>query len=322
MSEPSPDVTVFHLVWAPLGTGPLGEFLASYRANPAGMPHRLRILFNGFDPGADLAPYTALLDGLEFEAQVLPRPVQDLAAYYQGAEAVATPFVCFLNSYSRLREPGWLAMLHRHARRESVGIVGATGSYESVTDVWRRLRDRSGEWRPTLARSLLDLARGRVSLEGHPYLGWAPFWRDFPLFPNPHIRTNGFMIRRRAWLGLRRGPLEVKQDAYRFESGRRGLTRQLRRRGLEPLVVGRDGRAYRIGEWQASRTFRSDDSSNLLISDNRTREFDALDAEGRRFLMAIAWGERRAMAAGHPPSPGADAGRGRALGVAGAPIRS
>jgi hypothetical protein len=74
-----PDVCVFHLVWAPFGLGTFEEFVASYRANPAELPHRLRIIFNGFMPGFDYAPYRTLLDGLEYDSLTTVQAVQDLA---------------------------------------------------------------------------------------------------------------------------------------------------------------------------------------------------------------------------------------------------
>jgi hypothetical protein len=69
------------------------------------------------------------------------------------------------------------------------------------------------------------------------------------------------------------------------------MTRQLLNNGLEPLIVGQDGRGYSVGEWYESRTFRSGGQSNLLISDNHTRYYAAADSEQRRFVAGLAWGE-------------------------------
>ena len=41
-------VTLVHLVWAPLGPEALARFLDSYRHHPAGVEHRLLMVFNGF----------------------------------------------------------------------------------------------------------------------------------------------------------------------------------------------------------------------------------------------------------------------------------
>ena len=47
------EVAVIHLVWAPLGSGMLEGFLASYRERPPGLAHRLVVILNGFDGPAD-----------------------------------------------------------------------------------------------------------------------------------------------------------------------------------------------------------------------------------------------------------------------------
>ena len=70
-----------------------------------------------------------------------------------------------------------------------------------------------------------------------------------------------------------------------LEGGHRSLTRQVRERGLKTLVVGRDG-AYPPPRWRASRTFRSGEQENLLLSDNRTRHYQE---GGRVVRFGLAW---------------------------------
>ena len=70
------------------------------------------------------------------------------------------------------------------------------------------------------------------------------------------------------------------------------MTLQLLKKGLEPLIVGRDGRAYCKEEWYESRTYHSGDQSNLLISDNQTRLYAGQDRE-MRCATRCPFGERR-----------------------------
>ena len=79
----------------------------------------------------------------------------------------------------------------------------------------------------------------------------------------------------------------------RLEGGTRSLTRQVRDRGLETLVVGRDGAAYSPDRWMQSATFRSGDQENLLIADNRTRHYQEGGRLTRYGLAWLAWGPRR-----------------------------
>jgi hypothetical protein len=117
---------------------------------------------------------------------------------------------------------------------------------------------------------------------------------DYDPFPNPHLRTNAFMMRRETMLGLRRWEMREKSDAHRFESGKDGMTKQLLRAGLKVLVVGRDGRAYEHEEWPRSGTFAQGEQTNLLVSDNLTRTYDVADALTRALMSRGSWGREAA----------------------------
>ena len=250
-----PAVCVVHLVWAPLGTAPLERFAASYRAHPAGLHHRLVLLFKGFEQPAETAAHRAAVDGLEYASMWYSRPTFDLPAYAAAAEALDASHLCFLNSESVVLAAEWLAALHAWVTAPRVGLVGATGSYETP-------------------RGLNPLRRRR----------WPPF-------PNPHLRTNAFMVSRELMRGLACPEVRTKSRAWELESGRRGLTRQVWGRGLDVLVVGRDGNGYRPERWPASATFRSGDQANLLVADNRTRQWQHADPRTQARLSRLAWGK-------------------------------
>ena len=247
-----------HLVWAPHGPDALVRFIESYRRHQAGAEHRLLVLLNGFRPGQDLTPWRTALEGVPHEEQRLTGSVLDLAAYRQAADLLAAERYCFVNSYSVILEDNWLGMLDGHLRTPGVGIAGTGGSYESAY---------SAAPRPL-----------------------RPFRRDFDPFPNPHIRTNGFALERELLVSLDWPAPRRKLQAWRLESGQRGISRQVCDRGLRMVVVGRDGLAYPPERWRESATFRSGGQVNQLIADNRTREYETVGAARRRVLEEIAWG--------------------------------
>jgi hypothetical protein len=255
-------ICLVHLVWAPLGTVPLARFARSYNDCPPGLDHRLLVVLNGFDDGPLPAAFDAALATLGPHATLRPRrPIQDLAAYRLAASASTdAEILCFANSHAEPLVPGWLALLHERLREPGVGIVGATGSHESTF---------SAAPRPLKPLRALQ----------------------YPPFPNPHLRTNGFMLRRADLLALDWPTGRSKSAAHQLESGKAGITRQLALRGARPLVVGRDGRGHEPGEWASSRTFRSGDQENLLIADNRTRQYADADPPERERLARMAWGE-------------------------------
>ena len=87
------------------------------------------------------------------------------------------------------------------------------------------------------------------------------------------------------------GDARTKWAAWEIENGTRSLTRQVLARGLEPLVVGRDGVGYPITRWRQADVFRTGRQANLLVADNRTRDFAEGDEDLRRTLAALAWGD-------------------------------
>lgn len=124
-------IAVVHLVWGPLGAGALREFLASYRRHRAGVEHELVVLFNNVP--VPLRPeLEAELEGVEHRLLTTARPVQDLAAYAHAAEHIEHRRLCFLNSYSAILAPDWLALLDHALDQPRAGLVGATGSWASL----------------------------------------------------------------------------------------------------------------------------------------------------------------------------------------------
>ena len=278
MTADDESIAVVHLVHARNDSAAVREFAVSYCDHDAGVAHRLVLVLKAF--GAGDAASRASVDGrggafadLPHETLEVADAPTDLSTYRDCASAVESEYVCFLNSYSVIRTAGWLALLHRALREGGFAGVAATGSYQSLRTDWTLagIGPRPG------SRLRLAVRRARD-------------WYSFPPFPNPHLRTNGLLLRRRTALSLRWGPLQGKRDAFRLESGRQSITRQLLRGGGSVAVVGADGRAWRVDEWPQSRTFRIGDQENLLIADNRTRQFDDASEEQRYWLTRAAWG--------------------------------
>lgn len=269
MSESTGRVALVYLAWGPLGADPLREFLTSYRRHSAGVAHELVLLLNGVNAAQRRRLADALVD-FEHVTIELPTPVQDLAAYAQAALRLDHDTLCCVNSYSVVLADGWLGELVGALEQPLVGLTGASGSWESQAQ-WMRGSPRG--WFSQL-RSVRTLRR------------------DFPRFPNPHLRTTAFAVRRSLLLELGLERARDKYAAYLLESGRESITRAVQRRGLRVVVSGRDGVLYDTPEWALSATYRFGDQRNLLVADRRTRDWEQADAKLRRRLTHDAWGAR------------------------------
>lgn len=223
---------------------------------------------------------------------------------------------CFLRSLQRFA-PGHsydLIIQHKgypadcHSPRLRHGVDGIKTEHLSYSEDWYQFgmaRDTAQRldhdyvlffisWSRVLAAGWLrifldafvaDEACGLVGVTGS-FEGTGP---ETP-FPNPHIRTNAFMLRRDLFLSLDFGDITTHHSGYAFEAGPNSLTRQVMARGLVPMVVGRDGRHWAPDGWQASQTFRSGHQENLLVADNRTQDFAVAPPKRRQKLAQLAWG--------------------------------
>lgn len=294
------ELALVHLVRRQNGLAPFERFLESYREHPAGAAHQLVILLKGFPAGEGNPLYDRLLDGVPHRRLFVSDSGLDLSAYFEAVERLDHERFCFLNSYSRILDQGWLGKLARWLGEEGVGLVGATGSWQSMArgNSARRgegVASRLTRLRVRTALALRDRRPGalarRASLWALRLAGvWQPA-RDVPPFPNYHLRTNAFMIERRTLGRVRIGPLRSRLSAYKFESGYDSLTNQVLRLGLKVLVVGRDGEGYPPERWHVSNTFRQSRQENLLVADNQTEAYMATDPAARALLARDAWGE-------------------------------
>lgn len=188
-------------------------------------------------------------------ACLMPDHGYDLTAYRVGAEMAGNPTLAFFNTGSEILHPDWNTAFMEALKVDKVGAVGATGSWESFQRGW--------------LRRLL-----------------------FPAFPNPHLRTNAFAMRRdlflRVWPHRR---FRTKRGCYLWESGYNGFTRKLWALGYKVAVVATPRVMLDWPAWQFS-AYRSErwSSERPLVADSQTRRFDELTPEGKKLLSRITWG--------------------------------
>lgn len=272
-----PDICVVHLVRKKNGTEPFRIFLESYLNNQAGIEHTLLIIYKGFNGKSDVAAYENLLAGIPHTFLFLSDIGFDLRPYFIAAYKSESKYLCYLNSFSVILGDNWLLKLYTQIKKPDVGLVGATGSWGSICPGPYTKKNNIPLWKKLLRPLAWRLAR-------------IYFSRYFHNFPNAHIRTNGFMVARDNMIKIRSRHLLFKMDAYFLESGKKSITRQIQGLRLSAIVVGKDGIAYDINDWQESDTFWTRTQLNLLIADNQTKRFDAADSETRSFLENFAWG--------------------------------
>jgi hypothetical protein len=284
------DVCVVHLVRAGNPPEQLEAFAASYREHDAGLEHELVLLLKGAAAEAELAGARVVR---------VPDDGFDIDAYLAAARVLDHRRVCFLNSHSRIRCDGWLALLDAPFSDPRTGVAGASGSWASRSSHVRFDAGLGGPYRQALgdrdaARRAFTGLSGAAPPPGNALTRrlrvaktLAHEWRAFPAFPNAHLRTNAFLIDRELLLRLRIAPSASKEDAYRAESGRESVTRQVQRSDRRAVLVGRRGAA---ASWRGSGIYCDGEQENLLVADNQTDVYASAAPPLRRVLAAYAWG--------------------------------
>ena len=274
-------ICVAHLVRHANGVAVFKTFIDSYRRSDAGVPHELLLIFKGFPAGAKLADYDEHLQGIPHRRMFVGDTGFDIGPYMQVAREQPHHYFVFFNSFSRFVVNGWLEYLFRPIQDPGIGIVGATGSWQSNASDYHALAHETRWTLPLYTRVLLPVyryVRYNVLIRGR-----------YPDFPNYHVRTNAFIARGEVMRGLRLGRLFRKWHAYEFESSTNGMTHQILSAGLKALVAGADGRAYEPPEWADARTYWISRQENLIVSDNQTRTYDEGTAELRERFAFHAW---------------------------------
>lgn len=317
------DIGVVYLYRFAEGECPVRTFLESYRVHPPGVGHDLHVIFKGFPNRDSSAAARALFKDLPINAIEIGDFGFDINAYFAAASAISNRRLIFFNTFSELLSDNWLLRFDNAFRLPSVGLVGATGSWQSHFSLFeanlKRDIERVRYWAqhplsyfertriasddakdfkmaerpssdPRYPRRNRDIAHAVRALRSLMRVRlYVHYRRNYSPYPNPHIRTNAFMIDRDRFLALRNLAPRTKFDAYKFESGNNSLTRQVMAQGLKPVVVDRTGKVYDISEWKQSSTLWSDDQINLVVADNRTREYAVGDFETRLRLENHAW---------------------------------
>ena len=279
-----PGIAVVYLMWIPYGMSYFRDFVGSYERFSSGVDHQLFIVFNGVDNEDATEAYIRLLQERNITFREL-RMIsgQDIDAYFYAARQIDSEYILFLNTYSTFNASDWLLKYYNGFSVPGTAAVGATASFQSYSSAVYVLND----WKWNSSKTL------RVNFDKYKLLVKAFFYWSllFKSFPNPHLRTNAFMVRRNVFLGLIRRNLRTKFDAYVFESGRKGMTNQLLRRRHLVYVVDKYGTLYPLDRAKESHAFWIGQQEGLLIADNQTRMYDRADPLERTKLTRLAWGK-------------------------------
>lgn len=283
--ETSKNIAVIYLAWLPYGIKYFERFIDSYIRCSASYQHQLIIVFNGLSEKYpdDPKKYLAYMEKRSVPASMVLyfQNGQDIEIYRKVAAKIDCEFVLFLNTYSELLAADWLKNYTANFD-ERTGVISSSGSLQSYYSSVYQTRLPGWE----LKRDFFyNFRKYKLFIKAFIY------WRFlFKPFPNAHIRTNAFMVRRKEFLAIRANNIRSKFQAYQFESGRSGMTAHYKAKGLKTLVMDRFGKTFADSEWKASGTFWIQNQENLLIADNQTVLYKDATKQEKEEMTRLAWG--------------------------------
>ncbi len=278
-------VTLIHLIWIPYGIELFRRFIVSYKNFNAGYDHELLLVFNGIKEDADNKEYHAYARdaGISYQSMNVEKG-QDLDCYFLAAGQLSTDYIMILNSFSELLYENWLRKYIDYFEKGGEGMVGASGSEQSYySSVFQK---NVFGWEANKG-FVHNFRKYKLFIKAFCYWHFL-----FKPFPNPHLRTNAFMLRRELMLQIKYKPLTSKFKAYQFESGRKSFTNQLLKMGYAVSVIDKDGNVYAPPEWKLSKTFWISNQENLLIADNQTMIYQQASEDEKKQMQKLAWGNK------------------------------
>ena len=262
-------------------------FFKRYSELDAACSHDLVVVFSGWTDAS--TEEFAKSIALKYTDRILSLPENglDLGMYMSLSMRLPHQFMCCMSTNSRPRCEAWLmkmkAVMHNNAK---IALVGPTGSFGTIAGF-------------QIPRIKLSNAKEIVKAFLFPVrfiydvLSYFANLFYFPGFPNPHIRTSTFLVKRSVFAKFASDAEfpQCKYDTFKLESGRKGLTRYILGNGYGVRVVGSDGVAYDMGEWGGSNTFRCPEPFNLLVDDRQTLAYENATEYDKRVLEIAAWGK-------------------------------
>lgn len=130
----------------------------------------------------------------------------------------------------------------------------------------------------------------KIQLAG-PMGSWATGYSG--RFPNPHIRTNSFLIKRSLFLeyaSTQKFP-QTKEDTWALEHCSNSLSNYILKKGYRISVVNADGEVFSLAEWDKSRTYATPDADKPILTDKWARKYYTADETLKLKIEMVNWGK-------------------------------
>ena len=267
-------------------------FIESYKKHPAGYPHHLIIAAKAWNTmPEEYQELKRLAEELNAIVIDLPDDGFEFTAYYRCALNLHSDFILCMTSSSVIQADNWLEKFAQKINdNKLLKMIGTCGSWAPTPKYdmieWSQLKKQ-------YTKKDLKYYYDKYLYKIKCLLQYIKYKNQFSNFPNYHIRTNAFIIDRNLYIEYfnQKHKPKTKMDCYCYESGKFSLTNYICSNNYKLGILGKDNILYNKKDWNKSRTFCAQDTSNIIIRDKYDTYFKNLSSIKRCIYEKIIWGE-------------------------------
>lgn len=248
----------------------LNQFIINYKKYKPGTAHTLIICFKNLD-NKEIIKRKKILRKIKYVSYIDPQINNDFewGSQKRLAELYKNHFFFFLNDFSYPICKNWLKIFASHIKKNY--IIGSMGNLSS-------------HFKNSLYRKRNENYFTFVIKIIYSYI-------NYNNFPNPHIRSTGFMYHAKAYLDFFKDKIVTnKRLSHYYESGKNGMSNFFFKKKYSVFIVNSDNKKFDIVNGKKSLTYASGNQEKLIISDKKTRVYQKLDKLGKKKMTKQAWG--------------------------------
>ena len=262
-------VIIAYLISGFVDTKPLKRFLHNFKKNKPGYPHELFICFKLLKK-SERKEREKLLKNYKIFYDKEQINDHEWGTLKRLCMSKKNRKIFWMNDHSYPVKKNWLKKIMNYDNKNI--FIGTSGSFSShfSNSFYRHKND-------SYLKAILKIIF---------------FLFSVPIFPNPHIRTTGFLINSNDFIEFMKLKwVRTKLQSFLIESGNYSLTNFFKRKNYDIFVVNKDGKKFNLSSMKKSCTFAYRNQNKFLISDNQIRAYLKLSAKQKIKRTEQVWGK-------------------------------
>jgi len=278
MKQTSYNIAIIYLYRFDIPEEKFEKFIKSYKKYKPNLDHELIIIFKGCREYL-IKKRMAFLKYYKINTviKIYKDIGKDIYTYYKIANEIDYKYLLFFNSHSEIMQKNWLNFLYSYIQLNQVSLVGCSASFGTPIII-----NKNGSGKNNFYKILKNFYHKLRNLFLLKY---------FKVFPNFHIRTNGFIIEKDILLKITHKNLKKKINCHIFEHGKNSLTNQILNLNRKVIVVDKMGKFYDQDNISQSKIFWGSRQNDILVADNQTNLYAKSSAKRKNELRFYAWGK-------------------------------